>query len=470
VFELTVLDNPWMPERVKEGITLRQAEFLSYEGREALFGGAAGGGKSVAILLAALQYAEEPGYTALILRRTHKQLAKADSILSKAKEWLLPLGVRWNGDEHKFTFPSGATLEFGHMAEANAIYDYQGGSWAFVGVDEATQFTEEMIAYPRTRQRRVAGSAVPIRWRGASNPGGIGHEHIKARYVADESGRSPCTPQRQFFPATLQDNPHIDREDYVQQLREGGIDPLTLQQLLNGDWDAVAGGRFQKSWFRRYDLAHDGTEVVLEGRRPVMLRDCARFATVDVAASVKDSADYTVISSWAITPCRSLVWLDMDRGRWEVPDLVPAVRRSYRRWALDYVGVEGGGTQKAVYQLLCRTDMAARELLPGQADKLMRATAAIVLAEAGRVYVPRGGADAPWLADALGELVRFTGDPGRDAHDDVVDTVAYAARMLRNLDDRGKGFAPKVIGQRSQPAPGRPAPRLISPLGHLGRG
>ena len=65
------------------------------------------------------------------------QLAKADSILSKAKEWLLGK-VRYNGDDHKFTFPSGATLEFGHMDHEDSKHDYQGGSWAFVGVDEAT--------------------------------------------------------------------------------------------------------------------------------------------------------------------------------------------------------------------------------------------------------------------------------------------------------------------------------------------
>ncbi|WP_020476477.1 terminase large subunit domain-containing protein, partial [Zavarzinella formosa] len=219
-------------------MTPRQVEFLCYEGREALFGGSAGGGKSVALLAASLQWIEQPGANSLILRRTFVQLAKSDSILNKSKDWLANRrdgdghAVRWNGDERKWTFPNGNTLEFGHMEHEDAKYDYQGGVWAFIGVDEATQFTEPMLAYPRSRQRRPAKSKVPLRWRGGTNPGGVGHEAIKARYIKDLQGNNPATPHRQFFPARIEDNPHIDRLEYVTALRESGVDPLTLAQLL----------------------------------------------------------------------------------------------------------------------------------------------------------------------------------------------------------------------------------------------
>jgi predicted ribonuclease YlaK len=75
----TVLANPWIPRKVRDSLTDRQAEFLSLECREAMFGGAAGGGKSFAVLMAALQYVDNPGYHALILRRTFKQLDKPES-------------------------------------------------------------------------------------------------------------------------------------------------------------------------------------------------------------------------------------------------------------------------------------------------------------------------------------------------------------------------------------------------------
>src|SRR6185503_17911918 len=88
LFQASILENPWIPRCIKDGLFPKQIEFLCFEGREALYGGSAGGGKSVCILAAALQFIDEPGYSALIMRRTHKQLAKADSILAKSKEWL----------------------------------------------------------------------------------------------------------------------------------------------------------------------------------------------------------------------------------------------------------------------------------------------------------------------------------------------------------------------------------------------
>jgi hypothetical protein len=147
VYQATVLDNPWIPGEIKAGNTPRQVEFLCFEGREGFFGGAAGPGKSVGLLEAALQYVEEPGYHALILRRTFKQLSMADSILGKAKDWLWGK-VKYVGSEHKFTFPNGNTLQFGHMDHEDAVRDYIGGIWAFIGVDEATQFTGHMLALP----------------------------------------------------------------------------------------------------------------------------------------------------------------------------------------------------------------------------------------------------------------------------------------------------------------------------------
>ena len=109
-------------------------------------------------------------------------------------------------------------------------------------------------------------------------------------------------------------------------------------------------------------------------------------------------------------------------------------------------GAGGGWNQKAVYQLARRTKMTVKEVVPGKGDKLVKATKGIVLAHDGRVYLPES---ATWLDDALGELTRFTGDEGKDAHDDVVDNLSMAAG-LREVKERQQhqGFAPHVI-QRS---------------------
>lgn len=430
-------------------MTAKQAEFLAYEGREALYGGAAGGGKSVSILMAALQYVDCPGYSALILRRTYKQLAKADSILAKAKEWLLGK-VRYNGDDHKFTFPSGATLEFGHMDHEDSKYDYQGGSWSYVGVDEATQFTGPMLAYPRTRQRRPTGSRIPIRWRGASNPGGVGHDYVKARYVKDADGRDPSTPDRQFFPAKLADNPHIDTADYVRQLQESGIDGILLAQLLAGDWDAVAGGRFLREWFGSWwiDAANSPDFVVTSRGERFNWRHRPVFQTCDPAASTSDAADYTVLSTWLLSPKSDLLWWDCERGKFEIPEQVSLCQASYLRHLPQFVAVEELANQRSLAQLLRRSTspaMVVKGVTPGGKRKLEHALGAIVLASTGRVLLPAAKRGFP-LEDVVAEVTRFTGDDTKDAHDDIVDTLSYAAELLPKVSPAMKSKGAAAVG------------------------
>jgi phage terminase large subunit-like protein len=444
ILQATVLENPWIPETIKAGLTPNQAEFSCFEGREALYGGAAGGGKSVALLIAALQYVDEIGYSALILRRTYKQLAKADSILMKSKEWLSGTKARWNGDEKKWTFPNGSTVEFGHMEHEDSRFDYQGGAWAFVGVDEATQFTETMIAYPRSRQRRPAGSRIPIRWRGGSNPGGIGHEHIKTRYVISKQ-----TKDRQFFPATLDDNPNIDREEYVKTLKESGIDPLTLDQLLKGDWDAVAGGRFKREWFRYY--SRRGDYIGMDGYQ-FDWRIAFRFMTCDPAASAKNEADYTVICVWAVSPKFELVLLWCLRIQKEITEIIPSIQSVWDLWKPGYVGIEGVAANDAVFKLALKTRMIAKKLSPGGDDKLVRAIPAMVLAQTGRIWLPdqiEASRIGFPLNDIVSELCRFTGIKGKDDHDDIVDNFGYAANELSNGAAKPAG-RPMVLGGNGQ--------------------
>ena len=451
-------ENPWIPDRIKEGLTTKQAAFLCYEGREALYGGAAGGVKSVALLAAALQFMQEPGYSAIILRRKFTQLSKSDSIMAKSKDWLWNIvrrgqSPKWNGSEKKWTFPNGNTLEFGHMEHDDSVQDYQGGIWPCICVDESSQFTEQMLSYPRTRQRKPPNSRLPMRWRGASNPGGIGHEYLKTRYIKDAQGNPIRLPDRAFFPATLEDNPHIDREDYVKSLRESGVDELTLEQLLKGNWDAVPGGRFKSNWFHNW--TRRGDYVTLhkpDGSLPeFLLPRTMRFMTVDPAASTSQKADYTVISVWCVSPWGDLIWLDCLRVKHEIPDIVPEIQRMWSKWSPAWVGIEAIASNVAVYQMACRATspvLIAKPLNKGDKDKLIHATPAIVLASTHRVYMPADGVDPRFpKSDILSELVRFTGDDKLDDHDDVVDTLSYACECLNGMPpDSARRAGPKVLG------------------------
>ncbi len=216
---------------------------------EAFYGGAAGGGKSDALLLAALQYVDVPGYAALILRKTYADLALPGAIMDRAKTWLIGTGAKWNENDKTFTFPSGARLTFGYLQTANDKYRYQGSEFQFIGFDELTQFDEADYSYLLSRLRKPSTGPladVPLRMRSASNPGGRGHKWVKRRLIErlpnpDDPEDTPARcARRVFVPAKLSDNPSVDQDSYAQAL--AGLDPETRAQLLNGDWNARGPG------------------------------------------------------------------------------------------------------------------------------------------------------------------------------------------------------------------------------------
>ena len=213
--------------------------------REALYGGAAGGGKSDGLLMGAAQDVDVPGYAALLLRRSFRDLNQPDSLIPRSKEWWTGK-ADWSQQDKRWTFPSGATITFGYLDSPDDVYQYQGAAYQYIGWDELTQFPESPYRYLFSRLRRRAGVDVPLRKRAGSNPGGVGHEWVKARFVKP----AVPSPGRVFVPARLEDNPHLDAAAYIESLAE--LDPITREQLLRGDWDAYVGGRFRREWFRRY--------------------------------------------------------------------------------------------------------------------------------------------------------------------------------------------------------------------------
>lgn len=412
---------------------------------EALYGGAAGGGKSSALLAAALQYVDVPGYSALLLRRTFRDLGQPDALIPRSKEWLAGTDASWNDNDHRWTFPSGATLTFGYLQHEDDKLQYQGAAFQFIGFDELTQFTETQYRYLFSRLRRPKLTEtptederarverlgeVPLRMRSASNPGGPGHDWVKLRFgLYREEGAAEDAPYvchdpdwvrengRVFIPARLDDNPHLDRDEYDDSLAE--LDPVTRKQLRSGDWDATQpGDLFRRSWFEVCDGAPKGTEWV-------------RFW--DLAATEPSQAnpdpDWTVGLKLGRTP----------DGRWVIGD----IRRVRRRpegveaevkaaAAVDGVGVpvwieqEPGSSGKntiAHYQ---------RTVLPGHnvrgerstGSKVERAGPVSSKAEARMIDIVR----ADWNLAFLDEVEAFP-DGG---HDDQVDALSGAFSKLSN--------------------------------------
>ena len=123
--------------------TPRQEAFLLLKEREVFYGGAAGGGKSVALLMAALQYIDVPGYHALVLRPSLAELQLAGGLIELAHDWLAPSAAHWSGDTKTWRFPGrtrtgsdGATLTFGYLADSGDVRRYAGSGYSLIGFDD----------------------------------------------------------------------------------------------------------------------------------------------------------------------------------------------------------------------------------------------------------------------------------------------------------------------------------------------
>ncbi len=156
--------------------------------------------------------------------------------MDRAASWLMGTSAKWNGNDHRWTLPcsggGASTLTFGYMDNDRDRFRYQSAAFQFIGWDELTQFPAGWYTWMFNRLRRpkdveAALSRVPLRMRGATNPGGIGHEWVKKRFLDDPG-------DRRFVPAKIHDNPSLDAESYLLNLAE--LDPVTRKQLAEGVW------------------------------------------------------------------------------------------------------------------------------------------------------------------------------------------------------------------------------------------
>jgi len=245
--ELQKLLTPRLTKYIPFKPTAKQRAFLLMNSKkEVLYGGAAGGGKSVSQLMAALQFVDIPGYSAVLFRKTYADLSLPGALIDMSKQWLMPFvrtkEVKWSEKEKQYTFPSGATLNFGYLEANNDCYRYQGAEFQYIGLDEVTHISPANYRYMFSRLRKTKTLQVPLRFRATANPGGEYGEYYYQRFFVEgeENGRV-------FVSAGLDDNPYLDAESYKESLNE--LDPVEKEQLLNGNWQIKASGdMFDRHW------------------------------------------------------------------------------------------------------------------------------------------------------------------------------------------------------------------------------
>ncbi len=178
------------------GISPKQAAFLLLDTPEAMYGGQVAGGKSEALLIAALQYVDDYPTASLILRRSYRDLDKPGGLMFRSREWLSGTDAHWDGINHRWIFPSGATLNFGFIEHAGDEQKFQSSEYTTVCYDELTHFKLHEYLYLFSRMRRLKGTPVPLRMRSGTNPGGPGHEWVRKRFELPEGPPPGSSPSK----------------------------------------------------------------------------------------------------------------------------------------------------------------------------------------------------------------------------------------------------------------------------------
>lgn len=255
-----------------------QTEFLAAEEQEVLYGGAAGGGKSFAMLADPIRYFSNPNFRGLLLRRTNDELKE---LKWKARD-LYDNDVvkgKFRQQDSLWVFPSGAEFWLTYLERDEDVKRYQGQSFTWIGIDELTQYSSPFAwDYLRSRLRSTDPS-MTLSMRATTNPGGPGHSWVKRMFIDPSPSRTTFNAtdintgatlvhpdkykhphpkagednpkagqplfQRKFIPASLYDNPYLTSDDKYEASLQS-LPEMQRRQLLEGDWSIVEGAAFSE--------------------------------------------------------------------------------------------------------------------------------------------------------------------------------------------------------------------------------
>lgn len=438
----------------------RQLEFLDLAGEEALFGGAAGGGKSEALLMWLAEGISIPGYTGVLFRRHAADLIEGnESILAKSMRLYPALGGTIVGLE--WSFPSGAKITLDGIAHDRSVLKQQGKAFHRVAFDELTHFTEAMYDFIyTTRVRRTIGFPIKCGVRASANPGGPGHDWVKAKFITLESmewtrniDKHTTTPIGTIFygkkqdgspdpdicyvPSRAIDNPSLDIEDYLRRMAKNK-NPVERARMMNGDWSVAPEGLIKQEWLRYYRMRGNSNIVELLDSSLNVIgefdeRECRRFVTIDTAGGSKDitreskgkNLSWTVAQVWdfkQLGTTKALMIRYCWRDRVGFTTVADTLVSMTELWKPRKLKVENATMGPHLVDLLKFKIPISCVNTEGK-GKVERAFDLLAMLSEGQVYLPL--IENSWKPTLESEWLSWQGTD--DETNDQVDAAAYAA-------------------------------------------
>jgi predicted phage terminase large subunit-like protein len=440
----------------------RQETFLSSEADICIYGGAAFGGKTYALLIEPLRHTDNPKFGAVILRRTIAEITKEGGLWDEASNIYPLLDAIPNKNEHLFTFPSGSKISFGHLQYENDKYSWKSAQIALLEFDQLEMFTESQFFYMLSRNRSASGVAPYVRATCNPEPGWLARfldwwidkdgyaienrsgvirwmvRHNNVIHWADDKKdlkkQFPDLLPKSvtFILATIYDNKIgmsndpgylanlqalslVDRERLLGDRQRGGnwkIKP-SAGKVFNRDWFQIVDSvPFGMRYVRFWDLAATEKKIGKGDNDP------------DFTASVKmgkHGRDYYIVHAYAeqINPAatdeliKSFAEIDGKkdcRVRWEQEGGASGKRDSYH-----------------LTTMLSGWDAYGK---PPAGDKITRSKPLAAQARAGNVKILRGA----WNEEFLENLHGFPDLP----HDDITDAASGAFDDIENGGGSGE--------------------------------
>ncbi len=429
-----------------------QTTFLSTTADIAIYGGAAGGGKTFALLIEPLRHLENSLFRGVIFRRTSPQIRNVGGLWDESAKLYSPLGMYGRESNLDWTSKDGWQLKFSHLEQESDKYNWQGSQMSFLGFDELTHFDESQFFYLLSRLRSMSGIRGYVRatcnpdseswvadflsWWIDQNTGyAIKERSGKIRWfcrvgdslewsdTADELkqkfGPDVAPKSVTFISASIHDNKLLLNADpsYLSNLKAMPL--IEREKLLFGNWKikASSGLVFKKEWFETVDAS---------AQKGVAIRFWDRAATL--ATNGKDP-DFTV--GCKIKKCeRNLYWIeDVIRFRGTPATVEQRIVETAAKDGSDvWVGLSQDPGQAGVVDVSYLSRQLAGykiKIIRETGSKTTRAQPVSSQAESGNVKMVRGA----WNKDFLTELEAFPDS----RHDDQVDSLSGGFGLFKEL-------------------------------------